>query len=236
MKYVVSLLAAATVALTGASAESGDISNPKTIVSNFDVNAVGPVLTELGVAWGAERADNGRPYIAASVGGAVNFILAPMACRGASSTDCIGLNMIAVFDGVANPQTVSAFNYRYPFASAGIDPAGSAYLSRYEISDYGVARGNLATSIKVFANQVVRFGSELDTARRTVADQGYADDLAAQNLNRIVRGNFTQGDEIELDRVAVHENGFEDAAELVREFVADQSIPRNKINNINLKK
>ena len=53
-----------------------------------------------------------------------------------------------------------------------------------KIADFGAQKGNLATSIQVFVNQVLMFGNELATAGRTVSLEGYADDLSASMLNR----------------------------------------------------
>jgi len=228
-------VAAVSNALTPAFAQSAGVSNPQSTIPNFDIQSVGPILNELGVAWQAQKADDGQTYLAAHVAGQVNFLLAPTACRGANQTDCAGLNMVAIFDGNANPQTVQAFNYRYAFASAGLDPSGSAYLSRYEIADYGMPRGNLATSIQVFANQVVMFGAELATARRTVSLDGYADDLSAGHLNSTGLILMIGVEAHTLTALDQHQQGFERAAAQVKKLIADERAPRNKINNINNK-
>lgn len=233
MKKLISIIAAAAAAVGAAQAqEGGGLTNPNAQLANFDVGAVGPLLDELGLEWQAQLADNGQTYIAASVGGVVNFILAPTACRNPDGSDCVGLNMVAIFEGAANPQTVRAFNYRYAFASAGIDPTGAAYLSRYDLSDYGIARGNLATSIQVFVNQVVMFGAELDTAQRTVSLEGYADDLAASSLNRKGREALTGVEIHAANAIERHAQGLEDGAEAVKRFIRDGGAPRNKIRNL----
>ena len=231
IKNAVAAICAGATVLAGAQAQQ-EIQNPKELLANFDVSSVGPVLSELGVTWQAGKTDTGQTYIAANAGGFVNFILSPAACRGDNFTDCVGLNMVAIFEGNPNPQTVRAFNYRYAFASAGIDPSGAAYISRYEISDYGMARGNLSTSIQVFANQVVRFGNELETARRTVALEGFADDLAAKELNRKALEEITGVEAHAENSIALHEQGLEDSAVAVRRFILDKAAPRNKIDNI----
>jgi len=232
MKKLIAMASAALFFGGVAHAQNGVISSPTSIIPNFDVQSIGPVLNEIGVAWQAQKTAEGTTYIAANVGGQVNFILAPAACRGEAQSDCVGLSMVALFDGQANPQTVQAFNYRYAFASAGLDPSGAAYISRYEIADFGTPRGNLATSIKVFANQVVRLGAELDSARRTVSLDGYADDLSASFLNKqgamVVSGEQAH----ELSAVEQHQEGFELAAQQVKSLIANKNAPRNKISNI----
>ena len=129
-------------------------------------------------------------------------------------------------------KTVRAFNHRYAFARAGIDPSGAAYISRYEISDYGMARGNLATSIQVFVVQAVALGTELETARRTVSLEGYADDLAAKELNRQGLTDITGIEAHLTNPIDRHQQGLEDSAISLRQFILDKSAPRNKIENI----
>ncbi len=231
MKKTIAAICAGITALSGAHAQQ-TVANPAATIKNFDPESVGPVLRELGVAWRAQKNDKGQTYIIANAGGVLNFILAPAACRANGKADCIGLNMLSVFEGNANPQTVRAFNHRYAFARAGIDPSGAAYFSRYEIADYGMPRGNLATSIQVFVNQAVALGRELDTARRTVSLEGYADDLAAKELNRQGLSDMTGVEIHAANAIDRHQQGLEDSAIAVRQFILDKSAPRNKINNI----
>ena len=211
---------------------AGPVANPTSTISNFDIQSVGPVLNELGITWQPYSGNNGETVIAANANGELNFLLAPAACRLNENSDCVGLQMVAMFDGQVNPQSISAFNYRYAFSSAGLDDSGSAYLNRYEISDYGVPRGNLAISILVFIQQAKQLGTELATAGRTVALQGYASDLSATALNYNSLENVV-GDQAHVQSAMdLHAIGFEDSAERVKHFIADKTAPRNKINNL----
>jgi len=239
MKKVVEVALASALCVSGAMAQNSQlsntnapVSNPTSMVSEFSAETVGPVLSELGVTWQANQADNGQPYIDANFAGVMNFRLIPAACTQSGFQRCIGLSMIAGFTGQANSQTVRAFNYRYAFASAGLDPSGDAYLSRYEISDYGMPRGNLATSVLVFVQQAALLADELASARQTVSLEGYADDLAASRLNQMVREDITGVEVVAANPVELHQQGIEDLAEHVRQFVSDKSAPKNKIANI----
>ena len=239
MKRFFGAVLAGAVCVSGASAQNAQlgtpvapVSNPSSILSDFSTEAIGQVLSELGATWQAYAADNGQPYIDANFAGAVNFRLIPAACGEAGFRRCVGLSMLAGFSGDANPQTVNAFNYRFAFASAGLDPSGEAYLSRYEISDYGMARGNLATSLMVFVQQAAFFAEELSSARRTVSLEGYADDLSASTLNKLVREDLTGEKVLAANPVESHQQGIEEMAEHVRHFISDKSAPKNKITNI----
>lgn len=239
MKKVVGVALAGALCVSGALAQNDQlsntnapVSNPTSMISEFSVQTVGSVLSELGVTWQAYQADNGQPFIDANFAGVINFRLIPAACTETGFQKCVGLSMIAGFTGQANSQTVNAFNYRYAFASAGLDPSGEAYVSRYEISDYGIPRGNLATSLLVFVQQAALLSDELASARQTVSLEGYADDLAAARLNRMVREDITGVETVAANPVELHQQGIEDLAEHVRQFVSDKSAPKNKIANI----
>lgn len=218
-------------AVTPASAQQAPVSNPTTTVTEFSVSTIGPILSELGAVWQAGEA-GGQRFIAVNAGGNLNFLMAPAACKGANNTQCVGLSMTALFDGQANPQTVSAFNYRFAFGSAGLDPEGGAYINRYEIADYGMARGNLAVSILVFIEQAKMFQNELNTARRTVALEGYADDLSASALNRGALADLTGVEIHGQGRVESHQVSLDEAARQIKIFLEADAAPRNKISNI----
>jgi len=218
--------------ISNAWAQDAGVANPTTPIENFDIENIGPVLDELGIAWQANARAGGQSYVIANVGNVVQFMLAPVVCRSNGVSDCIGLNMVAVFDGYANPQTVKAFNFRYPFASAGLDAEGTAFLNRYEISDYGVARGNLATSIKVFANQILMFKTELETARKTVSLDGYLGDMSSRSLNAQMHQSIGGTTHMPASVTEQHQMGLEQSAELVQLFISDTQAPRNKIENI----
>ncbi len=232
-------IAAAGVALcsvgalfsTGAMAQTAPVAQPTQLIASFDAQSVGSVLNELGAVWQAQEA-NGQTFIAANANGEINFLLVPAACKGADKKKCVGLSMVAIFEGNANPQTVTAFNYRYAFASAGLDPSGAAYIKRYEISDYGMARGNLATSILVFIEQARMLQSELSTSRRTVALEGQADDLAARALNRSVLNDISGAQAGAANPIDAHQIGFDMTAEQIKFFIENKSAPRNKIENL----
>ncbi len=231
MKKLICIAAAAAMVPFGAMAQTSPVANPTETIASFDAQTVGSVLNELGAVWQAQQA-NGQSYIAANAGGEINFLLVPAACKGANNTQCVGLSMVAIFDGNANPQTVTAFNYRYAFASAGLDPSGAAYIKRYEISDYGMARGNLATSVLVFIEQAKMLQSELSTSRRTVAFEGQSDDLSARALNRDGISDLYGAEIHAANPVDAHQIGLDDAAEQIKFFIENKSAPRNKIENL----
>lgn len=118
-------------------------------ILSFDVDKVGPLLTEMKYLWQERQAPDGSPFILVNADGERVFVISPLSC-GPANKDCLGMQLVSVFDDVAKPDTVRKFNNRYLLASAGINENGNSYLSRYDIADYGIARGNVATIISIF--------------------------------------------------------------------------------------
>jgi len=207
------------------------VSNPRSVISYFDEKTVGGVLGELGAVWQA-GSYNGGLLLQANAGGDLVFYLTPAACKGANNTQCVGLAMTALFEGRSNVQTVMAFNDRFVFSSSGVNAEGNAYLSRYELADYGITRGNLATSILVFVAQAKQFQQELSTARQTVALEGYAEDLSAGNLNRNAIQSLTGVPPKAESAIELHQASLDAAAEQIRLLIENERLPRNKIDNV----
>ncbi|MEO1136400.1 MAG: YbjN domain-containing protein [Pseudomonadota bacterium] len=221
-------------AVSGAQAQNqlgsgqSSVGNPTTIVQKFSVQTVGPVLNELGMPWQVKQLDNGAQYIHAA-SGSMQFILFFTVCTG---SDCSGMQAITFFgDSNANPQTVQAFNSRYPFGTAGLDQSGTAYVSRYDIADFGIPRGNVASSLINFLQLAEMFSNELANAHQTVSLDGYADDLSSSHLNRKSLGHFSGVDVSLSNQSKQHRDGFEQGAEMIRLLLDDESAPRNKIQN-----
>lgn len=237
MKSITTILSAALLATAmsagGANAQnqmgaSGGLSNPQTVVRKFSVQTVGPVLNELGMPWQVRQLDNGAQYIHAA-SGSMQFILFFTVCDGA---ECAGMQAVTFFSGAnANPQTVQAFNVRFPFGTAGVDQDGTAYVSRYDIADYGIPRGNIASSVTNFLQLAELFVGELASAHQTVSLDGYADDLASSSLNRQALNHFSGVSGAMSLQSDKHSDGFEQGAEMVRMLLRDETSPRNKIQN-----
>ncbi|GJL94052.1 MAG: hypothetical protein DHS20C05_04570 [Hyphococcus sp.] len=231
MAALMTTSASAQNAMSGATQAQSPIANPTGTIPNFDTKNIGPILNELGITWQAGALENGNPLIAANAGGELIFYMLPSACRGQGATQCAGLSISAIFEGNANPQTVNAFNNRYAFSSAGVDASGSAYIGRYEVADYGTARGNVASSLLNFLSQADKFRAELASAGRTVSLDGYADDLSASYLNRVGVTQMTGVDMRTENLIELHQQGFEEAANEIKKLISDKAAPRNKIDN-----
>ena len=238
------------ISVASAQEEGPIVSVPEATIPNFDAQHVGPILDELGAAWRVRQTNDGQSLIDVNFGGEVNFVMMPVVCRStlsgagqsvsgqaaAGPSDCVGLSMAALFEGAANMQTVQAFNYRYAFAKAGLNPNGGAYLTRYEIADYGVPRGNLASSMLVFAQQAELFAEALSSVRQTVSQQGYAEDLAAGKLNRSNLESFSGVVVAPATGIEAHGEALDDVGAMLSTIFDDDDAPRNKLRNLNAQK
>ncbi|NWG72181.1 MAG: hypothetical protein HXY23_11315 [Parvularculaceae bacterium] len=228
----------ATVALAAvcgsASAQPELIANPRGIVQNFDISNVGPILTEMGAVWQQAKAPSGQSYMQVAVGDNLVLNIIPTACQGQNNTGCVGMNTVAFFTGAdLNYQTITAFNQRYWFSTAGISEDGeSAYISRYDIADYGIARGNVAASIVNLVVLAGMFRDELTTGTKTVSLEGYAEDMSARLLNG--RGLSALG--ASTPHITRHQAALEETNELIQVLMKDRDAPQNKIRNVTNKK
>lgn len=162
------------------------ISTPRRLIPNFDILNLVPVLDELGVSHELRTSEDGKPFLAASFADGFTFNLAPTACLSSDFSRCIGIHIVAYFAASdVNPQTLSAFNQSNEFASVGVYVRNeSVFLLRYEIADYGIPRGNFASSLAQFVSVANRLSGELAARPKTVSLQGFSDDLSSRTLNR----------------------------------------------------
>lgn len=241
MKKIAAMIIAAMAATSSGLAQNGPIgsetqralvSNPRTIIPDFDPDSLGPVLTELGVTWQSGRDNAGNTLITANIGGEFVFYMQPTACVGDNNDRCIGLLTLAFFEGDANAQTVRAFNDRYHFARTSLNETGGALITRYDIADYGVARGNVASSVANFVYLANLLQSELSSAARTVSLEGYANDLSAGVLNNRALREMSGVKAHSVSAIESHQQSFDEATENILLLVKDKTMPRNKIRNI----
>ncbi len=220
--------AAAALAL-GASAMAQGISNPAGVVRNLDIANLGPVLTDLGVQWEQRSGPEGQPFIVASVNGYFLNIV-PAACQGANNTQCLGAQTFALNEAPSvSQQSINAFNIRYAFLSAGPLPNGY-YLSRYDIADYGIARGNVQSSVASFLSIAANAGAELAGGGQTISTIGFAEDLSASHLNEA--SGRAIGLEVGVSNSDPHLGEIRATPEFVKALVATGNAAFNKIENV----
>lgn len=232
------LLAAGSLAMGIAAAQSNSlaiekapVSNPSQLLESFDAVSILPILDEMGLKYQGAKLPDGQKIILAAAPNGMKFQLTPTACD-ASGEKCRGLHMLALFKSNAPSRTVAAFNYRYAFVSTGIDDSGVAYVSRYDIADYGTPRGNLAVSIANYLHMASTFDRHLYEATNTV--QGPTDsDLAANGLNmQGILANASLAQQVGLS-ASSHEVSFEALSGVVDTFVkADGLAPGRIVNNV----
>lgn len=214
-------------------ADDAIVSNPGMLLESLHAEAIVPVLDELGIQYQGASLENGQKVILAQAPNGVKFNLTPVACDKAGKR-CRGLNMVALFQTSAPDRVVAAFNYRYAFISAGVDDSGIAYISRYDIADYGMPRGNLAVSLANYLHMAKLFDRHLYEATNTVRLDASDTDLAANGLNmNAILADTGLAQTVGLD-MASHEVSFESIPGIVDTFIsADKLSPGRLINQVN---
>jgi hypothetical protein len=222
--------AAAAALVLGASAMAQGISNPAGTMRNFDIANLGPVLTDMGVQWEQRAGPNGDPFIVANVNGYFLNIV-PTACQGQNSTQCLGAQTFALNEAQGiSQQGINAFNLRYAFLSAGPVQNGY-YLSRYDIADYGIARGNVYSSIASFLSIASRATGELAGGGQTISTIGFAEDMSASHLNEA--SGDALGVDVSVNTGDAHLKEIRATPEFVKALVATGNAAFNKIENVN---
>ena len=216
----------------GLTAQKAPVKNPAATLLSLHAEAVIPVLAELGLSYQGASLPNGQKVVLAEAPNGLKFQITPTACE-ADGERCKGLNMLALFQTRAPERVISAFNYRYAFVSTGLDESGVAYISRYDIADYGMAKGNLAVSIQTYLYMASLFDRHLYEATNTVSVEADPADLSAHALNmQQVMADASLSDALGVT-VSSHEVSFEAITDAVGTFVqADAMSPGRIINQV----
>ncbi len=227
-----SLFAGINSAASAQSVPSEIVKEPGVPILSFDVENLGPILTEMNYLWQARQAPDGKPFILVNAEGQTVFVLSPLACQDDENTGCTGLQFISVFEGAANAADIQRFNNRYAFASLGVNERGNAYLNRYDIADYGIARGNVAILISTFASlskiytETIGIDADANGVGGNVSFQQTGNDAVDAAMALITQQpEKSHHDSSTLVRIS------ETGANLKKVF-ADEALPKNKILNI----
>jgi hypothetical protein len=185
MAKISAALLAAPTGLGGLPAAQAQyaISNPSGVVRNFDSANLGPVFSDLGLQWElSDINDDGTQAIRIVREGLIFFMM-PAACRGANNTGWIGAQALALVESPAvAQQAINAFNISCVFTSTGPAPHGW-YISRKDIVDFGIARGNIESSVKSFISLATMAYEAFSGSGSTVSREGFSGDLASARLN-----------------------------------------------------
>ncbi|ADM09188.1 hypothetical protein PB2503_05577 [Parvularcula bermudensis HTCC2503] len=206
------------------------VSNPTSIVPSLHAEALLPILDELGLDYQGATLPDGRRIILAAAPNGLKFQLTPTACEN-NNKRCRGLHLLSLFETNAPSRTVAAFNYRYAFVSTGVDDSGVAYVSRYDIADYGTPKGNIAVSIANYLHMASTFDRHLFEATQTVQKEALDTDLAANGLN--MQGILADGDlaaQIGLSPSS-HQVSFEAMTDVVDTFIKADGLAPGRIVN-----
>lgn len=209
------------------------VSNPAQTLTSLHAEAIIPVLDELNIQYQGATLPNGRKVVLAQSPTGIKFQLTPTACD-EKGDRCRGVSSMALFQTNAPARVVSSFNARYAFVSAGQDDSGVAYISRYDIADYGMARGNFAVSVVNFLQMAALLDRQLYEATNTVRLDASDKDLAAEGLNmKSILADSSMANKAGLSTTS-HRVSFEMVPETIDTFIrADDLAPGRLINHVN---
>jgi hypothetical protein len=229
--FVVLLAAWGSFAAAGtALGTSAKIRNPSAPLTSLHAEALVPIIAEMGLSYEGVTLPRGEKVLLVTARNGAKFQITPTACDGDGR--CRGLHISSMFRTGADRRTVSAFNDRYAFVSAGMTEDKVAYLTRYEIADFGMPRGNLAVSVEVFIETAGLFAEHLETARRGLKAPPQASDLSANALNMRALAHSVRAD-TQGATIAPHGHArsFEETHGIVETFLRAEHLYPGRIVN-----
>ena len=237
-KASVAALAVLGLALGGAQAQSNSlkkkdvpVSNPGELLPSLHAEAVVSVLDEMGIEYQGATLPNGQKVLLAKAKNGIKFQLTPTACD-KGGLRCRGISMVALFKSNAPDRAISAFDQHYVFVSAGMQDEGVAYLTRYDLADFGIPKGNLAVSLMNYVHMATIFDRHLYEATNTVALPS-ASDLSGESLNmKAILASSDLANSLGYSEES-HQVSFELLPDVVNTFVkADDLAPGRLVNSV----
>lgn len=237
-KASVAALAVLGLALGGAQAQSNSlkkkdvpVSNPGELLPSLHAEAVVSVLDEMGIEYQGATLPNGQKVLLAKAKNGIKFQLTPTACD-KGGLRCRGISMVALFKSNAPDRAISAFDQHYVFVSAGMQDEGVAYLTRYDLADFGIPKGNLAVSLMNYVHMAAIFDRHLYEATNTVALPS-ASDLSGESLNmKAILASSDLANSLGYSEES-HQVSFELLPDVVNTFVkADDLAPGRLVNSV----
>ena len=205
------------------------VRNPTSLIPNFDVGNIGPIITEMGYSWKTQTTQSGKQFIAATVRN-LTIVLLPSACDGGANSGCVGLQTLAYFNGQRlSPGLVWRYNNQSVFSYVGIDGDDTFFVRRYDIADYGVPRGNVEASIQ-------NFRASVDNMMRAFASVGAANEISPPEPDTPLGLVQRRVEEAELlsgarTPVASSHAYLEFVDDNLLDLLTDPAMPSNEVSN-----
>lgn len=150
MKYLISACLLALTSTSVAHAQDDIIPNATGLIVDMTTENVLAPLHEVGLEASIEKFD-GQDAVAVTYNGRTGYLI-PKAC---DEVKCDGLMMISVINP-AQPATHEQISYFNAEMNAGnaVLSAGTLYLKKYVVADYGVTRGSFLIDVVVFLSMI----------------------------------------------------------------------------------
>jgi hypothetical protein len=206
------------------------IRNPSAPLTSLHAEALVPILRQLGLSHEGAILPGGEKILRVTTPHGARLQLIPMSCD--APERCRALHILSLHEANSNRRQTQAFAMRYAFLSAGTGSDGTAFLSRYELADFGIPRGNLATSLLTFIKMMARFEDLLGRPAEALTQAPLASDLSAFDLNKRALAQHLPAKAIE-DALPLHphDQGFEATSRMVETFIRAEKIYPGQIVN-----
>ncbi len=181
--FFTSLAFAASAQVPGNSFTQPD--TDRQIITNFDPENMTPILDGMPLTYEIRRFDDQSLIYFLDISG-LKMVMAPMACTGENKTNCLGLLTVTAFTDLAPAQSALTYvNDNVPFITAYPGGERGTVFRRYDLGDFGIARGNVVSSVTNFLGNLRSATDYLYNQEGTVeVGSRTATDNDAASLNR----------------------------------------------------
>ena len=118
------------------------------IVASFTLENLATAAAGVGYKFEALADSNGTKALGVTAPDGLKFIAQPSACQKPGQQSCAGLTIFALWSGATPSDLLDRFNLHHTFTSV-FNATSNTILQRYEIADFGIPIGNVASN---FAN------------------------------------------------------------------------------------
>jgi hypothetical protein len=139
-----------------------EVTNANDIWFSWDAARIVALATELGdTAEQDTDTDGGPPYVGVTTASGLKYIIEPTAC---DHSNCAGFQLTAEFDTATTADQMNRFNLFRSFTKSYVD-GSNTFITRYEINDYGIPKGNVAADMTNFEAVAATFADYLSTGK-----------------------------------------------------------------------
>jgi hypothetical protein len=145
---------AAAALLAGSYVSAANAQDGNTIITAFTLENARSAAAAVNIPAVIENNQGmGQRIVVGTTTGGLKFFGVLTACATPPETKCAGMMLVSAFTGAPPADALHKFDSEHPFTSTFIE-GGDTFLVRYEIADFGIPFGNIASNFSNFASTV----------------------------------------------------------------------------------